>query len=270
MARVRHIPARSLHVSKPVWWLRSLFHFSFAEHWYNNPLHNQWGVLRVLNDDLVKPQAGFGAHGHRDAEIFSYVLEGELTHQDSMANKEALARGAIQYMSAGRGVRHSEMNDHPTDTVRLLQVWLLPEAKGLTPQYGSRTFSKAQRHNKLLQLLGGTGAAAPPGWTSSASSPAAAAADGGDGNGDLIRLQTDANVFAVEADAGWRADLLLPPRRQVYLVAAEGDGAIINGTRLAERDAAAITGADDAPTRLQLQFAGDNGAHLLLIEMAKA
>lgn len=95
----------SLHVSKPTWWLESRFHFSFADYW--DPQRMNFGALRVVNDDFVQPRAGFGSHPHRDAEIFSYVLDGQLSHQDSMGHKEALGRGCVQYISAGTGVVHS-------------------------------------------------------------------------------------------------------------------------------------------------------------------
>lgn len=113
-------PADSLYVSTPTHWLESRFHFSFAE--YFDPSRSQFGVLRVINDDLVAPKEGFGTHPHRDMEIFSYVLDGELTHRDSMGSSESLYRGSVQYMSAGTGVRHSEFNTGDTRS-RFLQVW---------------------------------------------------------------------------------------------------------------------------------------------------
>lgn len=113
-------PADSLYVSKPTRWLESRFHFSFAE--YYDPARSEFGVLRVINDDLVKSKEGFGTHPHRDMEIFSYVLDGELTHRDSMGSSETLYRGSVQYMSAGTGVRHSEYNTGPKRS-RFLQVW---------------------------------------------------------------------------------------------------------------------------------------------------
>eukprot|EP00953_Heterococcus_sp_UTEX-ZZ885_P003129 2214-Heterococcus_DN1.PRE.8 len=120
----KKVPRESLHVSKPTHWLESRFHFSFAGHW--DPKRMNFGALRVVNDDLVTAREGFGAHPHRDMEIFSYIVDGELTHADSKGNRESLGRGAVQYMSAGTGVHHSEMNAHPTDTCRFLQVWITP------------------------------------------------------------------------------------------------------------------------------------------------
>lgn len=105
----RHIPHGGLYVSTPTWWLESRFHFSFAE--YFNPANHDFGVLRVLNDDLVQPKSGFGRHPHRDMEILTYVVDGFLTHKDSMGSEESLGRGSVQYMSAGTGVTHSEMNN---------------------------------------------------------------------------------------------------------------------------------------------------------------
>lgn len=125
---LKHIKSQNMGRSN-LGWLQSLFHFSFAE--YYNPENINFGVLRVLNDDLVKPQTGFDMHPHRDMEIISYVVDSELTHQDNMGNKKnTLSRGMIQYMSAGTGVMHSEHN--LTDkTARFLQIWIPPTEKKL-------------------------------------------------------------------------------------------------------------------------------------------
>lgn len=176
---VRIYPSKLLHVSKPTWWLESRFHFSFAD--YYDPNRMNFGALRVLNDDLVQPKAGFGTHGHKDAEIFSYVVDGFLSHKDSMGNVESLPRGCVQYLSAGRGITHSEMNQHD-EICRFLQIWFTPDAKGHTPQYGSSQYGKADRHNKLLLVLGGTGSV--PTWEK-VSIP------------NSIKLHQDANVFCV-------------------------------------------------------------------------
>ncbi|KXZ45949.1 hypothetical protein GPECTOR_49g533 [Gonium pectorale] len=239
----------SLHVSKPTWWLESRFHFSFADYWDSS--RNQFGALRVLNDDLVQPRAGFGAHPHRDAEIFSYVVDGELSHADSMGNREALPRGCVQYMSAGTGVMHSEMNDGQ-GVCRFLQLWITPDRRGHTPQYGSSRYDKADRHNRLLQILGGTGQ--PPAWE-------------GVHSPHSIRLNQDANVFVSEADGGTSFDLTLGAGRQAYLTCIEGDMRL-NGEALGMRDGARVLGADGSPSRLLLE-AGPKGAHFLMVEMAK-
>eukprot|EP00878_Enallax_costatus_P006680 GHUV01007002.1.p1 GENE.GHUV01007002.1~~GHUV01007002.1.p1 ORF type:complete len:306 (+),score=68.25 GHUV01007002.1:47-964(+) len=249
LAVVRRVPAGSLHVSKPTWWLESRFHFSFADYWDQTRM--QFGALRVVNDDLVKPRAGFGSHPHRDAEIFSYVLEGYLTHQDSMGSKESLPRGCIQYMSAGTGVTHSEMNDGD-ETCRFLQVWITPDRKGHKPQYGSTRYTHEDRHNQLLQVL--RGSVACPAWPGIHSTSA-------------IALHQDANVFVSECDAGQTFDLQLAPQRQAYLVCAEGSMKV-NDEELQQRDAAKIR-SGDGPAQLKLQATG-SGAHFMLIEMAQS
>ncbi|KAL4434154.1 hypothetical protein ABPG75_000595 [Micractinium tetrahymenae] len=249
-ASVRHIPAEKLAVSKPTWWLESRFHFSFAD--YHNPSNTNFGALRVVNDDLVKPKAGFGAHPHRDAEIYSYVLQGELSHKDSMGNYESLGRGCVQYMSAGTGVTHAEMNDGDK-TCRFLQVWITPDRRGHEPQYGSSSYDKADRHNKLLHILGGTGAV--PAWP-------------GLQKGRCITLHQDANVFVSENDAGVQHDITLGAGRQAYLVCMEGSLTVATGeseTHMKQRDAAELV-ADKKPDYLSLK-AGSEGAHFMLIEM---
>ena len=112
-------------------WLESRFHFSFAEYRDFNNMH--FGALRVLNDDIVHPQSGFGMHPHNDMEILSYIVDGEITHKDSMGNERTLHRGEVQYMSAGTGVMHSEYNNHKSKDLRLLHIWILPPHKGLPP-----------------------------------------------------------------------------------------------------------------------------------------
>eukprot|EP00887_Chlorella_sp_A99_P004817 scaffold4.g4817.t1 len=252
---ITKVDRESLYVSKPTWWLESRFHFSFAEYYDKN--RSSFGALRVLNDDLVKGKAGFGqvSHPHRDAEIFSYVLDGELSHADSMGNCEALPRGCVQYMSAGTGIVHSEMNNGDK-TCRFLQIWLSPDQPGHAPQYGSCRFEKADRHNRLLHLLGGTGPV--PAW------------EGVNATGECIRLHQDANVFVSESDAGVEQQIVLGAQRQAYLVCIEG-GLRVGGPQgaeaaLAARDAAQLA-AEGKPTHVSLT-AGDDGAHFLLIEMA--
>eukprot|EP00882_Tetradesmus_deserticola_P011996 GHRQ01012696.1.p1 GENE.GHRQ01012696.1~~GHRQ01012696.1.p1 ORF type:complete len:263 (+),score=79.74 GHRQ01012696.1:539-1327(+) len=253
LASVRLVPAASLHVSKPTWWLESRFHFSFADHW--DPQRMQFGALRVVNDDLVKPKAGFGRHPHRHAEIFSYILDGHLSHADSMGTKEALPRGCVQYMSAGRGVTHSEMNDHD-ETCRFIQVWLTPDTKAPgygEPKYGSTRYVKADRHNQLLHMLSGTGTS--PAWRNVNRSKAP------------IQLHQDANVFVSESDAGAAYELQLAARRQAYILCMEGSMRV-NDNELQTRSAAKVKGADGSATLLQLSTA--EGAHFMVIEMAKS
>lgn len=156
---IKKIPFDSLYLADHGW-LKSRFHFSFAE--YRNPDNIHYGPLRVMNDDIVAAHQGFGTHPHENMEIISYVIRGELTHEDSMGNRESIGRGAVQYMSAGTGVMHSEMNEGNA-AVHLIQTWIIPQEKGLTPQYGSKEFAFSERQNKWLHLVG-------PEWSDSAKS----------------------------------------------------------------------------------------------------
>jgi quercetin 2,3-dioxygenase len=246
-ATVRAIPSSSLHVSTPVDWLTSRFHFSFAD--YHDPRRSNYGVLRVLNDDLVAPQSGFDTHPHSNMEILSYVVQGHLTHRDSMGSAETLGRGAIQFMSAGTGVRHSEHNRDAHGTLRFLQLWITPAARGLKPQYGSRSFTEADRTNRLLHVVTGPTAAA------------AAAAPASDADPRRIVLNQDANIYVTEYDADHPQTLPVRVGRQVYVVCIEGE-ARVDAVALAARDAATIAGPGD------VVLSTPSRAHLLLVEMA--
>jgi redox-sensitive bicupin YhaK (pirin superfamily) len=142
-------------------WLDSYHTFSFAG--YHDAKFQSFGALRVLNEDRVKPQSGFPTHPHRDAEIFSYILSGELTHRDSMIrpgetseNKDdfyRMKRGDVQFTTGGRGIAHSEENEHDEDTVHFLQIWVLPWKKGLTPIYHTRTFDEASKRKGFVNII---------------------------------------------------------------------------------------------------------------------
>ena len=216
-------------------WLVSRFHFSFAE--YYNPENMSFGVLRVLNDDIVQPATGFGTHPHNNMEIVSYCVSGELTHRDSMGNKETLTRGDIQYMSAGTGLTHSEMNESKDTVLRFLQIWILPASRGLKTQYGSKRYEKVDRHNKLLHVV-----------------------TGGDVS-DVTKIHQDVNIYVSEIDAGNKLDFPVKKDRQAYLVCIEGSLAM-DGEVLNERGAVEITGEEN------LSIETRSGAHLLAIEMA--
>jgi quercetin 2,3-dioxygenase len=215
-------------------WLRSIFHFSFAE--YNNPANVQFGALRVLNDDLIAPHTGFDTHPHRDMEIISYVVHGQLTHRDSMGNASVLERGHVQYMSAGTGVLHSEHNQGDAE-LRLLQLWILPDRKNHVPRYGEHRFPWEIRQQKWLHLVSGATGSAP------------------------ITVHQDVNIYAVELDAGASVGYPLAADRQAYLVQIEG-AALVNGLRLQERDALECSEED-------LLLTATSRAHFLLVEMAK-
>ncbi|MDR3347604.1 MAG: pirin family protein [Helicobacteraceae bacterium] len=212
-------------------WLQSRFHFSFAE--YYNPSNIHYGALRVMNDDIVQPRNGFGTHPHRDMEIFSYVLDGELTHADSMGNVETLRRGDMQYMSAGTGIWHSEMNE--TDKpIRFIQTWIMPDRAGITPRYGSARFDKEQRRNKWLCMIG---------------------------NEEAVSLNQDVSVYVSELESGGDLKLSIRGDRLGYVKVMEGS-ADINGVSLQRGDAAMI---ESEPIAIKAM----SDAHIMAIEVAR-
>ena len=196
-------------------WLDSYHSFSFAD--YHDPAHMGFGPLRVINEDRIKPGAGFGTHGHRDMEIISYVLEGELAHQDNMGNGSVIRPGDVQRMSAGRGVMHSEFNHAPNDTTHFLQIWIEPDVRGIEPGYEEKNFSAADKRGNL-RLIG---------------SP--------DGASDSVTLHQDAKLYAGLFDGDEAASLAIAPGRLAYAHVARGD-VEINGRKLAAGDAIKLDG----------------------------
>lgn len=215
-------------------WLRSKFHFSFAE--YYNPNNIQFGVLRVINDDLVEPNTGFDTHPHKDMEIISYVVNGEITHGDSMGNQNTLTRGQVQYMSAGTGVLHSEHN-FGVGILRLLQIWIFPNKKGLKPNYGDFRFEWEARKNNWLHMVSGTDGNAP------------------------VKIHQDANIYSLELDQGKEINFEVNDDRQAYLVQIEG-ASIINDIELSDRDGMEIVEEN-------ILIKAVKTSHILIIEMKK-
>lgn len=275
-----HIPAASLYVSTPDpsmfgnaanprpppthWtapnWLRSIFHFSFAE--YYEPSKSSFGVLRVLNDDTVQGGRGFGRHPHRDMEILTYVVSGGLRHADSTGNAETLPRGAIQYMSAGRGIMHSEANGAADEPLRFLQLWITPRVRGLTPAYGSRRVAASERADRWVHLAADADVAE--------CAPGVGIAPRCDGSATAARLHQDANIYATELSPGTSIELTVHPQRQVYLVQVEGAATVAGESttvRLSAHDAATLK----VPGTFVISVAdGEEKAHLLAVEMARA
>lgn len=183
-----------------------------------------------MNDDLVQPHTGFGTHPHRNMEIITYIVHGQLTHQDSMGTKESLGRGSCQFMTAGTGIRHSEDNEGDVP-LRFIQTWVVPEGLHLTPNYGSYNGEegKEERKNKLQHLV------------SSAMVPCAP-----------VQVNQDIDGYASEMDLGQKISYELDAQRQAYLLCIEGS-VTINGKKLEKHDACEIIGGDDEPTQLEIE-----------------
>lgn len=191
-------------------WLKSFHSFSFAG--YYDPRHMGFGNLRVINEDRIAPGTGFGAHSHRDMEIISYVLEGELSHQDSMGNVQTIVPGEVQRMSAGSGVTHSEHNHAPGRGTHFLQIWLLPERQGMEPGYAQKMFSAADKRGRLRLV---------------------ASPDGAEGS---VPMNADARLFAGLFDGEEAVWMPLAPQRKTYVHLVRG-ALTVNGQRLAGGDA---------------------------------
>ncbi|WP_310631991.1 pirin family protein [Paraburkholderia sp.] len=216
-------------------WLDSYHSFSFAD--YFDEAHMHYGALRVLNDDRIAGGRGFGAHGHRDMEIVTYVLSGALAHRDSMGNGSTIRPGDVQRMSAGTGVMHSEFNGSPDEEAHLLQIWLLPTQRGGAPGYEEKRFDDADKRGRLRVI---------------------ASPDGRDGS---VTVQADASIHAALIDGDERAQYAVPAGRRVYVQVARG-ALEVNGERLNTGDAAMI----EAETSVVL--AKGEGAEVLLFDVA--
>lgn len=218
-------------------WLHSFHTFSFAE--YHDPAHMGVGNLRVINDDTIAPGTGFGTHGHRDMEIVSYVLEGELAHRDSMGNGTAIRPGEVQRMTAGTGVRHSEFNHADGRATHFLQIWLLPSRAGLAPGYEQKAFGEPAKRGRLALV------AAP------------------DGREGAVTLNADASIRAGLFDGDERAELALDPARLTYVHVATGE-VRLNGTHvLRAGDGATLDG------EAQLVLSDGRGADVLVFDLAR-
>lgn len=196
-------------------WLDSYHSFSFAD--YYDPLHMGFGPLRVINEDWINGGMGFGTHGHKNMEIITYVLEGELAHKDSMGNGSVIRPGNVQRMSAGTGVRHSEFNNSAENKTHLLQIWIEPNAMEIAPGYEEKNFDAAQKRGQLRLI---------------------ASSDGHDGS---VTIHQDARIFAGLFDGDESANLDVPLDRRVYVHVARGEIAV-NGNVLKAGDALKMSG----------------------------
>ena len=216
-------------------WLKSYHSFSFAGYYDRN--HMGWGNLRVINEDRIAPDTGFGKHSHRDMEIVSYVLSGELAHQDSMGNIKSIPPGDVQRMSAGSGVTHSEFNHAKDQTTHFLQIWIEPNATGIQPGYEQKTVPDEQKRG-VLRLV---------------ASP--------DGAQDSVLIHADARMYAGLFDGEQTAELTLDPARKAYVHLVSGS-LDVNGQKLGAGDAALL----DKESRITL----NNGSHaeVLVFDLA--
>lgn len=216
-------------------WLKSFHSFSFGD--YYDPKNMGFGALRVINEDWVKGGTGFGAHPHQDMEIVTYVLSGALAHQDSMGNASEIRPGDVQRMTAGSGVTHSEVNPSELETVHLLQIWLLPEAKGLTPSYEQKSFPAEEKQGRLRLV---------------------ASRDGRDG---AVTIHQDAEIYSSLLAPGQAVTHTLAPGRHSWVQVISGE-VTVNGETLRAGDAAAVSNEG------KVEVAGTEAAELLLFDLA--
>jgi redox-sensitive bicupin YhaK (pirin superfamily) len=233
-ASLHYLPASDYHPAD------TYFHFSFAN--YYDPKNMNYGVLRVVNDDDVRSHSGFGRHPHRDIEIVSYIIDGNLTHWDSTTReKDVLTRGHAQAITAGTGVWHSEMNNHDA-SCRFLQIWIMPPEAGLEVRYGNQKFTKADRENRLLHIVGSVARDDAP-----------------------LQLNQDVNMYISElTDSQSEVSLELRAGRQAYINCMEGRVHVEGIGTLVKRDSLEVTG----PARLNFKTDGEH-AHFIVIEMEK-
>ena len=216
-------------------WLQSLHSFSFAD--YHDRAHMGWGNLRVINEDRVAPGQGFGTHGHRDMEIISYVLDGELAHRDNMGNAATIPPGDVQRMSAGTGVLHSEYNHASDRATHFLQIWILPRITGIRPGYEQKTFPAQDKRGRLRLV---------------------ASRDGTDGS---VTINADARLYAGLFDGQEQAALAADPARKYYVHLVRGE-LQVNGQALRGGDAAMLEGES------AIALTGGRQAEVLVFDLA--
>ena len=227
------IPARQIYLGDYGWHV-GRFHFSFAD--YIDPGNTHFGDLITFNDFTLQPHTGFDTHSHREMEIISYCVMGELFHADSMGNYAIIKRGEMQYTCAGSGITHSEKNNSREQPLRFIQIWIRPNAAGLTPLYAARHFKQTDRLNRLLQIASGNSI------------------------GQVTRINQDVNIYISEMKAGRQVYERQLPGRQTYLACLEGSLAI-NNLPMESGDAIKVCG-ESLLTMTALQ-----DCHLVMVEM---
>jgi quercetin 2,3-dioxygenase len=232
---VHTIHDRNLRGHTKIGWLDSRHTFSFGN--FQDPNRMGFRSLRVINDDRVIPGAGFGTHGHRDMEILTYVLEGELAHKDSLGTGSVIRPGDVQIMSAGTGIQHSEFNNSESEPVHFLQIWMLPDRQNITPRYDQRDFPLVEKQGKL-RLVGSK-----------------------DGREGSVVIHQDINLYVSVLSAGDSVSCETQPGRFAWVQVARGM-ATLNGESLREGDGVQI----NSPELLELTAESD--AEILLFDLA--
>ena len=215
-------------------WLDTSHTFSFAD--YHDPAHMGFRALRVINEDRVAAGQGFGAHSHRDMEIITYVLDGALAHADSIGTRSTIVPGDVQRMSAGTGITHSEFNARQDEPVHFLQIWLLPDRRGLTPGYEQKAIPESEERG-VLRLVASR-----------------------DGRGGTVTIHQDVDLYASRLEPGERVKHALAEGRHAWLQMVRG-GIELNGTPLAAGDGAAVSGES------ALEMVAQESAHVLLFDL---
>ena len=215
-------------------WLDTSHTFSFAD--YHDPAHMGFRALRVINEDRVAAGQGFGAHSHRDMEIITYVLDGALAHADSIGTRSTIVPGDVQRMSAGTGITHSEFNARQDEPVHFLQIWLLPDRRGLTPGYEQKAIPESEERG-VLRLVASR-----------------------DGRGGTVTIHQDVDLYASRLEPGERVKHALADGRHAWLQMVRG-GIELNGTPLAAGDGAAVSGES------ALEMVAQESAHVLLFDL---
>ncbi|WP_341222315.1 pirin family protein [Polaribacter atrinae] len=215
-------------------WLKSHHTFSFAN--YQNPERMNFGMLRVLNDDVVQPKMGFGTHPHKNMEIISIPISGALSHKDSMDNKRSIEVGEVQVMSAGTGLTHSEFNDSKTDEVNFLQLWIIPEAENVTPYYNQKMFNEAERKNKFQVFV----------------SPKDNLVEGS------LPINQQGYISMVDLDKD--SEITYQPKKGAYFFLIEGE-VIVADEILEKRDAIGITDAKN------ISIKANSSSKLLVVDV---
>ncbi|GDY15058.1 quercetin 2,3-dioxygenase [Planctomycetota bacterium] len=230
-------------------WLNARHTFSFAN--YYDPRHQGFRALRVINEDRIAPAAGFGMHGHQDMEIITWLLGGSLRHHDSLGSGAVLRPGDAQVMSAGTGIRHSEVNASTSEPAHLLQIWIEPRSAGIGPRYADLHFPLAERSDRLRPIATGRLGAAGTSAASGASAP------GRDGS---LPIHADADVFVANLNPGTALSHDLAPGRHAWIQVAHG-ALTVNGQELGAGDGLAVS--DQA----RLDLTAKSPAEILLFDL---